>query len=47
MPDPGPPGTGSLFFVFANAAARAARLGCNGVGLDGRLEFDSSNHGLC
>jgi hypothetical protein len=44
-PDPGPPGAGSRCTdIHANTAGLLASAA---MGLSGRLEFDSSNHGLC
>jgi hypothetical protein len=44
-PGPGPPGVSSRCTdVHANTAGLHASAA---MGLSGRLEFDSSNHGLC
>jgi hypothetical protein len=44
-PDPGPPGAGSRCTdIHVNTAGLHASAA---MGLSGRLEFDSSNHGLC
>jgi hypothetical protein len=43
-PTPGPRGRLVLYHVHANTAGLHASAA---IGLSGRLEFDSSNHGLC